>query len=105
MEEVRRERGQRAAEEKPVEKKAGQKELPGKAPSDPKLLGLFRRLIQPDKSPADVDEVIKEIQGHVKESEDLQAQVRDGVKLIDSLGYGTEYSKTARKKLAEEYKK
>lgn len=94
---------EKTASEKPAEKK--EKDLPGKAPSDPELLGLFRRLIQPDKSPADVDKTIEEIEAHVKDKKDLEMEVVDGLKLIDHLGYGTEYSKTARKKLSEKYKK
>ena len=92
---------EKSAGEKPAEKK----ELAGRAPSDPELLGLFRRLIQPDKSPADVDKTIAEIEAHVKDKKDLEIEVVDGLKLIDQLGYGTEYSKTARKKLSEKYKK
>ena len=103
--ESRPDRTARGVEDKPGERKGGQGDFQGKAPSDPMLLTLFRRLIQPDKSPPDVDKVIEEIEAYVKESVDLQAQVRDGLKLIDELGYGTDYSKSSRKKLSEKYKK
>lgn len=95
------ERMEREARDKPAEKSP----LPGKAPTDPKLMALFRRLIRPDADPGDVDQAVKEIEAHAKDNEDLRKQVADGLILIDHLGYGSDYSKTERKKLAEGPKK
>lgn len=100
-------RGERSTERMPAgkpEEKASQP-LPGKAPTDPKLVQMIRRLIRVNAEPADVDQAIQDIEAHAKDSRDLQKQVVDGLILIDHLGYGSDYSKTARKKLSEAYKK
>jgi hypothetical protein len=75
--------------------------LPGKMASDPTLIGCCRRLIQKDASDADIDATIKEIDAHIDGKDDLKAQMKDAIILLDHLGYGNDYSKKAR----EKYKK
>lgn len=79
--------------------------LPGKRPEDPGLESLIRRLILNDATNADIDAVIREIEGHVKSSADLQAQLIGGLDLVDHLKYGTEYSRRARQSLRAKFKK
>lgn len=64
----------------------------GSAPKDPKLNELMRRLIRPERTPEQVDAVIKEIDEYVKDSEPLKKERLDGFTLLSELKYGTEYA-------------
>ncbi len=99
--------GRGEMEKKSPEKKAAdsadpKKELPGKAPTDARLVELLRKLIRVEAAQADIDAAIVEIQAYVKDNADLKKQYVESIKLVDHLGYGTDYSKTTRRKLADD---
>lgn len=80
-------------------------ELPGAAPTDPKLLGLLRSFIQPTNTDARVDEVLKEVREYVSGKPDLTRQAIDGWVRVLYLKYGTPYAQTAGKTFVDNLKK
>jgi len=79
----RGERGEMEAqrgEKKREERKTAEE---GKAPSDAKLVELFRRVIRLESTPEEIDAALGEIEAHVKDSADLKGQAADGMKLLD----------------------
>jgi len=74
-----------------------ERKLPGAAPTDATLNGLMRRLIRPERTDAEVDGVLKEMDDYAK-TDELKKQVIDGFVLLRELKYGTEY---AQKKIKE----
>src|SRR5262245_15704816 len=103
--------GERPARPKRVEvREAPRKEEPpkppaGKAPEDARLRELLRALIRPEATPADIDQVLEDIEARAGDDPALRKQAADGIVLVDGLGYGNDYSKSARKKLLEKYGK
>lgn len=77
------------------------RELPGAAPTDPQLLTLLRRFIQPTNDNATVDRVIQEVEAYVKDSAPLKKQAVDGWVRVLFLKYGTEYAQKAGQPLVE----
>jgi hypothetical protein len=74
--------------------------FPGAVPSDEKLQGQLRRLLRATNDDATVDQMMEEMQAHLKANPDLKGQAIDGWTRVLHFGerYGTPYS---RKKAAE----
>ncbi len=66
------------------------------------MQGLLRRFIRPTNDDATVDEVLKEVTAHIKDSADLKNQAKDGWIRVLHLQYGTEYSRKAGRAFLEE---
>lgn len=80
-------------------KKAGA-ELPGRTPSDPELVGLMRRLIQPSNDEATVKEISEAMHKWAGDSPQRKTDIKEFAVRIAHLGYGSESAKAAIKKLA-----
>jgi hypothetical protein len=65
----------------------------GKPPEDPTLRELLRGFIRRDASDADVNAVYLEVLAHAKGKPELEAQVVDMLRLVMSLGYGSEQAR------------
>jgi hypothetical protein len=68
-------------------------EIPGAAPKDPQLMGMLRRFIRPSNSPADVDEVLRQVNEHINGKPELKKQAIDAWTRVLFLKYGTEYAR------------
>lgn len=91
--------GKKRAEQTPSDRPAPPEAEAGKPPTDAKLTELLRQVIRRDSTPGVVDQALADIEAHVKDSADLKSQAVDALKLIDRLGYGNDYSRTARQAL------
>jgi hypothetical protein len=80
-------------------------DLPGAAPTDAKLLALLRSFIQKANDKADVDRVVREVEGYVKDDADLTRQAVNGWTRVLHLQYGTDYAHTAGRQMVERLKK
>ncbi|MBM3877072.1 MAG: hypothetical protein FJ386_10175 [Verrucomicrobia bacterium] len=80
-------------------------ELPGAAPTDPRLLEMLRAFIQPGNDKARVDAVLKEVEDYVKGNTDLTKQAVDGWVRVLHLKYGTEYAHAQGQKMVDRFKK
>src|SRR5262245_31564440 len=69
--------------------------FPGAVPTDEKLQGLLRRFIRPTNDDATVDQLLAEIESHIKGNADLTKQAIDGWTRILHFGdtYGTAYAR------------
>jgi hypothetical protein len=94
---MEKQRGERMEEPK--------RPLPGRSPEDPQLTGLLRRLIRRDAEPSDIDAAVKEIEALVEGKEALREELSGSIERIDAVGYGTDYSKEARRKLIGKYRR
>jgi hypothetical protein len=95
-------RGQRGAQPPAPRNNA---ELPGAAPTDPKLISLLRSFIQPSNEDAAVDRVLKEVEDYIKDSPDLKKQAIGGWERVLHLKYGTEYAQKTGKTFLEKWKR
>jgi hypothetical protein len=84
---------------------ASKGELPGAAPTDPRLLGLLRSFIQPTNDDARVDSVLKEVEEYIKGNADLTKQTVDGWVRVLHLKYGTDYARAQGQKMVDRLKK
>lgn len=80
-------------------------ELPGAAPTDPRLVGMLRSFIQRTNDQAAVDRIVAEVEAYVKQDPALRKQAVDGWTRALHLKYGTEYAQTAGKGLLERLKR
>jgi hypothetical protein len=80
-------------------------DLPGAAPTDPKLIGMLRAFIQPSNDDATVDRVLKEVEDYVKGNADLTKQAENGWIRVLHLKYGTEYAQKSGKAFVERLKR
>ncbi|MFN3651577.1 MAG: hypothetical protein ACK47B_18530 [Armatimonadota bacterium] len=99
-EEVQRLRQERGAPGAGSARPAGG-ELPGAAPTDPRLVQLLRAFIQRTNDPAAVDRVVAEVESYVRDDAALRKQAVDGWTRVLHLKYGTEYAHKAGAELLE----
>jgi hypothetical protein len=77
-------------------------ELPGRSSSNPELVSLMRRLIQPTNDEAAVKEVVEAMTKWAGDDAARRQELAEFCKRIAHLGYGSEHVKKAVKKLAGE---
>ena len=66
----------------------------GRAPSDPQLRTLLRRIINRSATSEALDTAFEALDSHVGEDADLTAQSRSMFQLVLRLGYGTDDART-----------
>lgn len=81
-------------------------DFPGAVPTDERLQGLLRRFIRPTNDDATVDQVLAEVQAHIKGSADLTKQAIDGWTRILHFEdrYGTAYARKVGREFLEKLK-
>jgi hypothetical protein len=68
--------------------------IPGAVPTDEKLTSLLRRFIRPTNDEAAVDQVLAEVEAHIKDNADLKQQALQGwIRILHFENYGTPYSR------------
>jgi hypothetical protein len=75
-------------------------DLPGRTPTDPEIIALMRRLIQPTNDEATVKEIVAEMMQWVGNSDQRKDDLAQFAKRIAHLGYGSDAAKDAVKRLA-----
>jgi hypothetical protein len=80
--------------------------FPGAVPTDEKLQGLLRRFIRPTNDDATVDQLLAEIESHIKGNADLTKQAIDGWTRILHFGdtYGTAYARKVGREFLDKLK-
>ena len=89
-------------------------QLPGRKPDDPMLEAAFRFVLRNDRTPAEIDQRLAEVQKYVAEKPELQTQLREalklGVYLIEEaqagrlkVPYGSPHCLTRMRKLLETF--
>lgn len=76
-------------------------ELPGRTPSDPEIIGLMRRLIQPNNDEAAVKEITEAMLKWAGDDSARKQDLKQFCVRIAHLGYGSDVAKAAIKRLAE----
>lgn len=77
------------------------RELPGAAPTDPKLVSMLRAFIQPTNDDATVDRVLSEVDAYIKGDADRTRQAVGGWTRVLFLKYGTAYAQKAGQAFVE----
>ena len=81
------------------------RDLPGAAPTDAKLVTMLRAFIQKSNDDATVDRIVREVEEYVKGNPDLTRQAVGGWTRVLHLNYGTEYAHKAGRDMVERLKK
>jgi hypothetical protein len=76
-------------------------DLPGRTPMDQELIGLMRRMIQPNNDEAAVKEITEAMHKWAGDEPKRKDDVKQFAVRIAHLGYGSDAAKAAIKKLAE----
>jgi hypothetical protein len=89
---------------RPVRSADGQ--IPGAVPTDEKLAGLLRQFIRPTNEDAAVDQVLANVQAHIKDNADLRKQAIDGWRrILHFEHYGTAYSRKVGREFLDKLQK
>jgi hypothetical protein len=103
LDELRKELGQgRPAMARPAAQPKTDKELPGRTSSDPELIGLMRRMIQPTNDEAKVREIAELMTKWAGDNSDRKKELAEFCKRVAHLKYGTEAAQKALKQMAGE---
>lgn len=76
-------------------------DLPGAAPTDPKLISLLRAFIRKDNDEATVGRLVGEVETYVKGNPDLTRQAIDGWTRVIYLKYGTDHAQAQGRAMVE----
>lgn len=80
--------------------------IPGAVPTDEKLTGLLRQFIRPTNDEAAVNQVLADVQAHIKGNADLRKQALDGwTRILHFEHYGTAYSRKVGREFLDQLQK
>jgi len=78
---------------------------PAEPPKDERLVGMCRRLIQPNATQEELDAAVKDIEAYIEGKDDLRRQYAEVLAKVIELKYGNDLGKAVMAKQLEKHKK
>lgn len=78
---------------------------PAEPPKDERLVGMCRRLIQPNATQEDLDSAVKDIEAYIEGKDELRRQYAEVLGKVIELKYGNDLGKAVMAKQLEKHKK